>query len=298
MATDLIRNELKQLLDDMVTVERQMEWLLDRQLQEVAAHPKVAETVGRFHRMVRAQREALEARRQSIGEKEFSFPTSIVPTPFLAAAEARSEGSAQAVSRALHTLYTAVNHAAFGYAMLHAVAHRFFDSQAEGNTADLAEAHLRSYAAAAQEMNQMVSDAMVWELSQRGQECQCLCPSCGLGICLCASHGTNTVNQVWRETSPPAPSGGIWVQPPRGDSAAARVGLREGDRIVAVDDQEIASDLDTQSMQTAIRKHGSGEEIRLRARRAADELLEIAVFPWVAPHSNAASALMDRASVT
>ena len=67
------------------------------------------------------------------------------------------------------------------------------------------------------------------------------------------------------------------MRPPRGGSAAARAGLREGDRIVAVDDQQIASDVDTQSMQTAIRKHQSGEEVRLRVRRAADELLEITV---------------------
>lgn len=276
-ASGLSRNELQQLMGDMVTVERQMAGLLERQLQEVVAHPKVAEAVGRFQRMVRSHREALEARLDSIGGKESSFPTSIAPAPYPAAAEVPHERSAQAVSRALHTLYAAFNHAAFGYAMLHAVAHRFFDSQAEGNTADLAEAHLRGYAVAAQEINQMVSDAIIWELSQRGEECQCLCPSCGLGICLCASHGTNTVNQVWRETSPPEPSGGIWVRPPRGESAAARVGLREGDRIVAVDDQEIASDLDNQSMQTAIRKHQSGEEVRLRVRRATDELLEITV---------------------
>ncbi|MGH2404459.1 MAG: class I SAM-dependent methyltransferase [bacterium] len=56
---------------------------------------------------------------------------------------------------------------------------------------------------------------------------ECLCPSCGLGLCLCAPHGTNAVNQVWRETSPSEPSGGLWVRPPRSESAAARVGLRE-----------------------------------------------------------------------
>lgn len=277
MGSGASRNELQQLLGDMVTVERQMERLLERQLHEVAAHPKVAEAVGRFHQMVRSQRGALEARLESIEGKESSSLTRIAPAPYPAAAEVQHEGSAQAVSRALHTLYTAFNHAALGYTMLHAVAHRFFDSQAEGNTADLAEAHLRGYAAAAQEINQTVSDAVVWELSQRGQECRCLCPSCDLGICLCAPHGTNTVNQVWRETSPRVASGGIWLRPPRGESAAARAGLREGDRIVEVDDQQIASDVDTQSMQTAIRKHQSGEEVRLRVRRAADEVIEVTV---------------------
>lgn len=274
MVPDLGRNELQQFLGDMVAMERQLDGLLGRQLQEAAPYPRVAEAIGRFHRMVRNQRQALEARLQTVGGEEVTSPTRIAAVPFPAGAH--HEG-AYKQSTALHTLYTAFNHAAFGYVMLHAVAHRFFDSQAEGNTADLAEAHLRNYAAAAQEINQMASDAIVWELSQRDRECQCLCPSCGLGVCVCASHGINTVNQAWRETSPSAPAGGIRVRPPRSDSAAARVGLHEGDCIIAVDDQKIASDLDVQSMQAAIRKHQPGEQIRLKVRRAAGELHEVIV---------------------
>lgn len=277
MLTDLDRNELQQFLGDMVAMERLLDGYLGRQLQDVARHTKVAEAIERFHRMVRSQRGALEARLQTVGGKEVTSPTRIAAVPLPVAADMRHEESDRVASTALHTLYTAFNHAAFGYAMLHAVAHRYFDSQAEGNTADLAEAHLRGYAAAAQEINQMVSDVIVRELSQRDQACQCRCPSCGLGVCLCASHGTNTVNQVWRETSPSAPSGGIRVRPPRSDSVAARVGLREGDRIIAVDDQEIVSDLDIGSMQAAIRKHQSGEEIRLQVRRVTGELQEVTV---------------------
>ena len=138
MSSGPSRNELQQLMGDMVTVERHMERLLERQLPEVAANRNVAEAVGRFHQMVRSQREALEQRLESIEGKESSFPTRIAPAPYAVAQEVYHEGSAQAVSTALHTLYTAFNHAALGYTMLHAVATRFFDSQAEGNTADLA----------------------------------------------------------------------------------------------------------------------------------------------------------------
>lgn len=277
MVTDLDRNELQQFLGDMVAIERQLDGHLGRQLREIARQPQVAEAIERFHRMVRSQREALEARLHTVGGEEVTSPTRIAAIPLPVAADMQHDESDRVASTALHTLYIAFNHAAFGYAMLHAVAHRYFDSQAEGNTADLAEAHLRSYAAAAQEINQMVSDVIVRELSQRDQACQCRCPSCALGVCLCASHGTNTVNQAWRETSPSAPSGGIWVRPPRSNSVAARVGLCEGDRIIAVDDQEIASDLDIGSIQAAIRKHQSGEEIRLQVRRATGELQEVTV---------------------
>src|SRR2546427_10468032 len=83
--------------------------------------------------------------------------------------------------------------------VLPAVAHRFFDSRGEGNTADLAEGHLRDYAETAQALNRIVSDVAVWGLGKAGQECQCKCPSCGLGVCLCSPHGMNTVAAVWRE---------------------------------------------------------------------------------------------------
>jgi hypothetical protein len=277
MASGLNRHKLQQFVGDMVALERQIEAVVGQGLQEVAAQPKAAEVVRQFHTMVGAQRAALEARLRSIGGKEPGSPRIIAPAPFTLVEEVRTGGRAQGAARVLHALYTAFNHAAIGYAMLHAMAHRFYDSQGAGNTADLAEAHLRGYAAAAQEINQLISDVVVWELGQAGEECRCLCPSCGVGVCLCGPHGTNTVNQAWRETSRAAAENGLLVRPPRANSAVARAGLREGDRIIAVDDQEIASDLDAQSMQAAVRKHQSGEEIRLRVRRGTGELLEINV---------------------
>lgn len=270
------RDELHHFLGDMVVIERQVEALVGGQLLNAESHPRVTEAVGRYQRMIEVQREALEARLRSVGGEAPASPARVAPLRVLAEAKMHD---ARSPSRALHVLYTAFNHAVFGYAMLHAVAHRFYDSQASGNTADLAETHMREYAAAAQEINQMISDAVVSKLSQRGQECQCRCPSCTLGICLCPPHGTNTVNEVWRETSPSASPGGIRLRLPRSDSVVARVGLREGDRVAAVDDQEITSDLDTGSMQTAIRRHQSGEKIRLRVRRATDDVEVIVTRP-------------------
>jgi hypothetical protein len=251
--------------------------VLEQRLVEVKIHPPSAEAVQRFHYMVHVQREALEARLLSLGSTAPGTPTIIASAPFLSGMEMRHNRDAHAVSRGLHALYTAFNHATLGYAMLHAVAHRFFDSQTEGNTADLAERHLRGYAAAVQEINQLISDVVVWELSQAGQECQCLCPSCSLGVCLCAPHGTITVNEAWRETTPSVPPDGLVVRLPRAQSAAARAGLHAGDRIVAIDDQHIVSDLDAASMQNAVRMHQPGEAIRLRVRRGAGEPLDITV---------------------
>jgi C-terminal processing protease CtpA/Prc len=176
-----------------------------------------------------------------------------------------------AVSTGLHEVYSALNHVGFAYAIVHVVAHRFFDSQEEGNTADLAEEHLRRYAAAIQEINQLVSDTVASEMTRAGQECRCGCPGCGLGICLCPPHGINTINLAWQDTSPSPEGPGIRVRRPRSGSPAAREGLREGDRIVTADGQEIPTDRDIPILQKAIREHGSGQPVQLEVLRDQDK---------------------------
>ncbi len=164
--------------------------------------------------------------------------------------------------------------------VLHAAAHRYYDSKGEGNTADLAEKYLREYSEAVHGINCLTSDVAVWDLSRAGQECQCKCPSCGLGVCLCSPHGTNTVSDIWRETASVGAeqtAGGIRVRPPRANSVASRAGLRPGDVIVAVDGQGLANETgDAINMiQKGIGKHPSGEAIRLRVKRPSGDVEEI-----------------------
>ncbi|UCC89075.1 MAG: PDZ domain-containing protein [Anaerolineales bacterium] len=91
-------------------------------------------------------------------------------------------------------------------------------------------------------------------------------------MCACSPHGTITLNQVWSEIPPPEPAGGLWVRQPRRAIAAAQAGLRSGDRIVAIDEQAIASDWDVPTLQYGIRRHQSGEAIQLRVQRPTGEL--------------------------
>ncbi len=179
------------------------------------------------------------------------------------------------ITQALFALYSLLNEAVLAYAALHALAHRAFDSQSEGNTANLAESHLRAYTRAIQELDPIIADAVVLESSEHGVECHCACPACGLGLCLCSPHGTNTLRQAWRETLPPPAGGGLRVRPPRSGSEARRAELRAGDRVVAIDGTAIADDLDIGTIQAAIRAHSSGGEIRLAARRDEDAPREI-----------------------
>ena len=163
-------------------------------------------------------------------------------------------------------------HATLGYAMLHAVAHRFYDP---ATAEDLATQHMESYAGAAQEIHQLIADVVLWELSNDGQECQCVCDACGLGLCACASHGADELLKAWGDESGPAPrKGGLLVQAPRVNSAATRLGLRYGDIIIAADGQEVRS---WRELYAGITKHNPGEEVQLRIRRGADGPMDVTV---------------------
>lgn len=264
-------NPVQSYLGDLMALERQLEAVVDHLVPAVAGQPRVAGAFDGYRHTVRAHRVALDARAQLIGSQMPDEPKTIAPIPTPPATVPPDH----AMSQALHTLYTAFNHAVFGYSVLHVVAHRAFDSQGPGNTADLAEAHLRDYATAVQELNQLVSDAVVSELTQLSHDCHCKCPACGLGMCMCSPHGTNTLNQVWGETRPSAPAGGLLVRQPWSASAAAKAGLRTGDRVVAVDEKVIASDWDVPTLQKGIQEHQSGESIRLRVQRATSETEDI-----------------------
>jgi len=250
-------------LADLAHLEEDLEALLT-EYAAARGDTKVADLLGRLPPMAAEHRQALTRRLSELGASHAAAPSWVGPlprTPKMPSAPGSSTGLS-----ALHGAYGALNHVALGYAILHTVANRFADGDEEGNTADLAEEHLRRYAGVIQEITQLVSDAVVAELGEAGQECQCQCPSCGLGVCLCAPHGTNTINQAWQQTSAPPRGPGIGVRRPRSGSAAWTE-LREGDRVVAADGQQIGTEADLRVLQQAIREHASGEPVELQIVR-------------------------------
>ena len=257
-------NELQQRAADMVILESQIEEALDQRLKEVQDHAETAEAVKGFQAMVKDQRQALQARLESIGGGEPDPTSSIIP--FSTGVLPDKEGM-HAVSGALHALSTTFNHAAFGYAMLHTVAHRFNEG-GEGNTAGMAEEHRRSYADASQAIHQLIPDVVIWEMGKDG-ECACTYPACSLGICLCWHAHVDSLMPV-----SPAEEGGILVRQPKANSAALQAGLRQGDVILAADDQQVQT---FQELQAGVRKHEPGDAVRLRVKRGPGETLEVAV---------------------
>ena len=193
----------------------------------------------------------------------------------------------------LEVLYGLISQATFAYAVLHVVAHRQCDSYwagiEEGNSADLAEEHMTDYTQAIEILHRLISDVTVWELTRDGLECRCVCPSCGLGICMCGSHGTATVVETWRTSMDPGrspPEAGLTLMsPPRRASVALRAGLERGDSIVGVDGQPVgvASELSTsisdwsQKLKKVISGPEAEERVRLRVRRPSGKVQDVLV---------------------
>ncbi len=71
------------------------------------------------------------------------------------------------------------------------------------------------------------------ELDDEGFECQCQCPSCGAGICLCSMAGRRYLSLAWEAAGPILKDGGIYVQLPKQNSAATKAGLQKGDGVVS-----------------------------------------------------------------
>ena len=254
--TDTDRNKVVNLIDELIEYERRLEEMIDANAFPSTMQSGGASLLGGLRATSRHQREALERQRERIGVEA---PSAQVPPS----------------ARLLGEVYAALTEVAFAYAVLHARAHRAYDSQGEGNTADLAESHLRAYTGAIQQFDILISDLVVSELGSIGEDCLCQCPACSVGLCLCAPHGMVTVRKAWQETIPSSPEGGLRVRRPRTGSDAERAGLLDGDHILAIDGQEITTDFDISIVQTAIRTHAPGDKVQLRVLREGSGPLEL-----------------------
>lgn len=258
-------------LADLVDLERQLGELFNELATATSGDPRAESMLRSLSSTATDHGRRLQGRLQELGVNLAPRRPSLIDVP--------RPSRATTTLGAVHAASTSLNHVVVAYAILHIVAHRFFDSTGEGNTADLAEEHLRAYTGAAQQINQILSDTVVIELGLEGHECRCQCPSCALGICLCSPHGTSTVVQAWRETSPGPAGPGIEVRPVRQDSPAAQAGLGTGDRVVAADANEIEDETNLGVMQETIRSHSSGEPIELDVVRADKKTTVIVSCP-------------------
>jgi len=188
VADDKNTNTIQQYVGDMLALESHIEEAMDGQLKEVTRHPRAAEAVRRFHDMVKAHREALRSHLTSIGGSESHPVKEAVANLFGKAAGLIDNLRTKGESKALRDDYTAFNHAAMGYSMLHVTAHALGDMR----TMELADRHLRNYARSVQEINQVIADVVAWELREDGHTVDDEA----------VRHCTQAINDAWQDTGP------------------------------------------------------------------------------------------------
>lgn len=273
MKNALDQTRLLSQLAIMIDIEAAIEQRLDELNPAVAGHAIVSALLEGFKAMSRDHRQALENRLNTltIGERSSSARSTIY------AAGVLSQPGEYPVSSALQEIYTLHSRALIGYALLGSLASRSLDSNRiadEGTSTHLAIQHTDDYVRAIQKVSRLINDVVLWELDRDGVECQCLCPSCSAGICLCAVWWRNVLGEAWAEAGPINNDVGIYVQQPKQGSAATQAGLVRGDIILAVEGHAIESLSDVQS---ALRDGQPGAVIQLTVCRHSGVLEEIAL---------------------
>lgn len=258
---------LQQQLAIMVALEQAIAARLGDLARQAAAHQQARDLLAGLRDLAAVQAAAAAERLHAVApEAATPGETAAPPSPL----DVLYAAAGRPVSAALLSAHTLLGQAILGYSLLQALCHRHRDSSISGepNTADLAQKHTRRYTEASQRILRLLHDALLWELSQRGDECRCTCPSCGLGVCLCATSSGRILSMAWADAGAFWPPEGVPAHRPRRGSAAAVAGLAEGDLIAAADGQAIKTFMELQQI---VRDHKSGEEVRLHVQRQSGE---------------------------
>lgn len=170
--------------------------------------------------------------------------------------------SSAKASDAVQGAYDAVGEAAGAAASLFTTGRLMF----EGAACDLAIDRMKTYAKVTKALNALLPQVVGWELREEGLACHCVCPMCGLGACGCIWASLHNIDLAWGGVglADPDERGIPLRSPPRPGSQLAAAGVQQWDRVVAVDDQAVRAPAE---LQTALRRHAIGEEVRLRIDR-------------------------------
>ncbi len=266
-------NRLLAHLAYMVALEAAIHQKLDELIYQPPVPAELSVLLTAFRKLSETHQQALETRLQVLTNAEPLSQRSVKgPVLNLVDQEAGLPGST-----ALQIIYTMFNQAVIGYSVMHTLSTRFLDSVRianEGTSHHLSQQHSKDYIHAIQQISRLLHDVVLWDLDREGLECQCTCPSCSEGICLCALAGRNFLRETWVEEGPIAEDQGVPVQTPKRNSAAARAGLISGDVILAVNGQKIEAYGD---FQTVVRNAESGEEIHLTVHRNSQVLDDMVI---------------------
>jgi len=254
-------NRLHQHMAFMVSSEASMGLILDQIRDVVSDHEDMSAFVDDCIELTKTQRQAIESRLHEVAER--------VVLPDMAGHKYPKDHGLP-LSTAIQRMHVAIDSAIVGYSILQLLALRHRDNYlaGDGNTADLAVAHYQNYLGVMSKINTLLHDVVVWELDREGVSCRCTCPCCDLGVCLCAPSSRSGLNDAWDTASPDIDRTGVYVYPPRPDSAATTAGLSAGDVIEAEGGDESES---LWALHEFVESSQTGAAMKFRVRRQSGE---------------------------
>ncbi|MBA3275565.1 MAG: DUF892 family protein [Chloroflexia bacterium] len=182
-----INHEISDWVGDIVALESHVEEAMDAQLK-LKADASLEATLKKFHDTVRDSKQRAVSFQESYGS-EAGNPIKKAGSNLLGkAAGVIDKMRDDSVSKAIRDDYTAFNHTAIAYTMLHTTAMAFKDQAAQ----DFAEKGMRTYAGLVQDVNHVIPEAVVFDLKQ-GDHAPVIDPSVVQG---CRA----VIDSVWQET--------------------------------------------------------------------------------------------------
>lgn len=176
-------------IGDIGALVGHVEEALDHQLKLKSDSTTLTATIRRFHDTIRDDKQRVEAFQKTYGSTAGN-PVIKKGSELLGkVAGVIDQVRRDSVAKALRDDFTAFNHVAMAYTMLHATAMAYNDSATEA----FAGEGLKTWARMVQEINQVISEAVVIDLANNEGD-----PAPNTGI---VDRCRAFINQAWREQS-------------------------------------------------------------------------------------------------
>ena len=176
-------------LGDIIALESHVEEVMDRQLTLASTSTNVATSFKRYHDTVRDSKHRAEAYQKTYGSTSGNPVIKAGSNLLGKAAGMIDKMRNDSASKALRDDYTAYNHLAIAYTMLHTTALALNDSA----TAKFAEQGLTTYAGLVQDINQIISDAVIADMAVNDDA-----PSPDASV---MQEARKTINRAWKVTA-------------------------------------------------------------------------------------------------
>lgn len=184
-----INDTIADWLGDIVALVSHIEEALDHQLKIKETNNSLATTIQQFHDTVRDDKKRAVAYQEHYGST-VGNPIIKTGSEWLGkAAGLIDRARNDTVAKALRDDYTAFNHVAIAYTMLHTTAMALDDQK----TQDFAEEGMRTYAGLVQRINHVIPEAVVFDL-KHNDEVPVMDTSVIQGC-------RDTIDRVWKATA-------------------------------------------------------------------------------------------------